>query len=461
MASELASLIHDAASLHQFIGSTCRRQDEPGRSHRQATLKFLKYIRDLAENSQSFLQDFVKRAMEGSDDPDLQRFERQRLATIRTFWSSLHVLVRPVEDAHTLSIPVAFIEFLKRAISRIPGLEGCDIVIAHTSALNYFFYLRATFRYNAQRYEDIVGESPKFPSKLALIQIPYSQASNLFSNLVICHELGHLAFEEQGLESSLSSEIERALESLPNYDSMSVPDLSWCRERLKRWSEEIYCDRFAIGIIGPAYSFAYAELLDVAGRCEVGLVTNFSDTHPADACRFREHANQLRDGNWWSLLDESGGASYVNLIRKLEAVSEGEYAYESKDKPLLAESVLAAFIQLKSRIPVLVSNTLQNAMRSFRGNIDREEIKLVGSYLAHGVVPSTLIEKGTSRYPDPVVLINGAYLFYLENLPKLMNRIGGQDESNLSHRGKWAERIEMWTLKALEDLALLSNSVER
>ncbi|MGH9440069.1 MAG: hypothetical protein ACRD22_19895, partial [Terriglobia bacterium] len=89
MASELASLIHDAASLHQFIGSTCRRQDEPGRSHRQATLKFLKYIRDLAENSQSFLQDFVKRAMEGSDDPDLQRFERQRLATIRTFWSSL------------------------------------------------------------------------------------------------------------------------------------------------------------------------------------------------------------------------------------------------------------------------------------------------------------------------------------------------------------------------------------
>jgi len=252
MSRELKNLVRDAASLDQFIGSIYKRRDEPERAHREATVKLLKYIRELGENAQTFLQGFVQRVGETSADPGLMRFERQGLTTIRDFWNTLHELVRPAEDAHTLSIPVAFVEFLERSLSEIPKLEDCDVVISHTSVLNYFFHPRADLRYDAQRYEAIIGGSPAFPKKLALIGMPYSQATSLFPNLVICHEMGHFAFEELGLEAPLSRDIDEALKVLPGYEGMSEPDLSWCRERLKYWSEEIYCDRFAIALIGPA-----------------------------------------------------------------------------------------------------------------------------------------------------------------------------------------------------------------
>jgi hypothetical protein len=336
-------------------------------------------------------------------------------------------------------------------------LEACDIVISHTWELNYFFRPRGDLRYFAQRYEAIVGGSPPFPKELALIGMPYSQATSLFLNLVICHELGHFAFEELDLEEQLSRDIDRVLEKFPDYGSMSEPDLSWCRERLKYWSEEIYCDRFALGLIGPAYSFAYIELFDMTGTSDTGDVVEFYDTHPADACRFKEHADQLSDGDWWSLLNENTRTSYVEIIKRLAAIPATSYTYESENKPALAPHVLKAFLELKPNITALVVRTLGDQARRFRGTVDTKEINLVKTYLGYGVVPSTLVQTRKERSPNPIVLINAAYVFYLESLSELMQKIANQDKNRLAHRSKWAERVEMWTLKALEDLSLLSD----
>jgi hypothetical protein len=107
-----------------------------------------------------------------------------------------------------------------------------------------------------------------------------------------------------------------------------------------------------------------------------------------------------------------------------------------------------------------VADTLGERLRRFRGTLDREEINLVRIYLSHGVVPSTLVQERKEKSPDAIALINAAYLFYLESLPELMQKIANQDENRLIHRSKWAERVEMWTLKALEDLTLLSDHQE-
>ena len=78
------------------------------------------------------------------------------------------------------------------------------------------------------------------------------------------------------------------------------------------------------------------------------------------------------------------------------------------------------------------------------------------------MVPSTLVQKRKERFPDAIALINAAYLFYLESLPELMQRIKGQSEDSLSLslRSKWAERVESWTLKALEDIGLTMSYLE-
>ena len=457
MSGSVNDLVRDATSLYRFIASIAKRQ-EPEKNHRKATEDFLRYINHLSENAQRYLQIFVERA-----DSALAEFERQGLSTIREFWSDLHEFVRPVEDAHSLNIPVALIELLENRLSQLEGLDGSRLVLSHTAEWNYTEYPRSDLRFHAQTYEGVVGGGPPFPQKMAFIEMPYSQGNSLFLNLVICHEIGHFVFEELNLEQELSSHIEAVLQgTLEGYGSMSEPDLSWCRERLKYWSEEIYCDRFAIGLVGPAFCFAYIELFDVIGTSdtdETGLA-EFSDTHPSDACRFKEYADQLRKGNWWDLLDQDAATSYVALIKKLEAVPEEHYLFSSDEKRDHAMPVLAAFLKLKPAIGDLVNKTFKTKLRVFRGATDREQITIVKNYLSHGVVPSTLMQNGKESHPDAIALINAAYLFYLESLSQLMHRIEGQKDAVLADRHKWAERVEMWTLKSLEDLRLISSSME-
>ena len=265
MPGSVDDAVRDATSLHRFITSISRRQ-EPERTHRRPTEQFLEYIRQLSGNAEAFLQSFVERVADPNFDASLVKFERQGLTSVRQFWSALHEFVRPVEEAHSLAIPVALIEHLEDEISRLPNLRGSRLVISHTPELNYIQYPRTDLRYDATVYSGIVSGGPPFPESMALIAIPYSQETSLFSNLVICHELGHFAFEELALEQGLSSKINEVLRTtLTDYSGLSEPDLSWCRERLKYWSEEIYCDRFAIGLIGPAFSLAYIELFDLIG----------------------------------------------------------------------------------------------------------------------------------------------------------------------------------------------------
>lgn len=128
--------------------------------------------------------------------------------------------------------------------------------------------------------------------------------------------------------------------------------------------------------------------------------------------------------------------------------------FESDQKPELAEPVLQAFLAMKPEIVKLVDETFGTVLSRFRGALDQGEIRLVKNYLSRGVVPSTLIQRRKGVFPNPVTLINAAYLFYLENLPELMGRIKGQRPRILSERNKWSERVESWTLKALEDIRL-------
>jgi hypothetical protein len=256
MPGPLGDLVRDTASLHRFIASISKRR-QPEKTHRSATEEFLSYIQHLSENAHRYLQDLTNSANTPPGDPDLAYFDRQGLSSIREFWSDLHEFVGPAEDADTLSIPVALIEHLEERVSKLPGLKGSRLVISHTSELNYVEYPRSDLRFHAHAYDSIVTNGPSFPSKMALIAMPYSQDSVLFLNLVICHELGHFVFEERDLEHKLAPAIDDALKELDDYAAMTEPDLSWCRERLRYWSEEVYCDRFAIGLMGPAYSFAY------------------------------------------------------------------------------------------------------------------------------------------------------------------------------------------------------------
>lgn len=80
----------------------------------------------------------------------------------------------------------------------------------------------------------------------------------------------------------------------------------------------------------------------------------------------------------------------------------------------------------------------------------------VEEYLRNGIVPSTVLLGSHPCNPDPVTVLNASYKFYLESLDSLMERIAEQDPSRTRDRNRWIKRLELWTIKAMEDHKLLS-----
>lgn len=444
-------LIRDSASLRRLIRSVHLPRDENDRTHREATTKFLGYISDLGIKTEAYLQKLASTPPD--PDPRMAAIDRENLTILRNFWFNLHEFAQPSRNADTLHSPVVLVAQLEEQLSKIPELRGCELLISHTTELNYIQYPRQELRERGDEYAGIVPGAPHFPRKLALIAMPYSQDEALFSNLLICHEMGHFAFEELELEADLSRCIRRALKK--HVGHRSVSDLSWCYQRLWYWAEELFCDRFAIGLLGPSFSFSYIELFDVIGMDD-DQVNEFSDTHPSDSCRFYEHYEQLNRGAWWSLLDRAGG-TYPSLIRKLRGIPRQKYTFTSKEQPVLGRLVMKAFRDVQPYVGTLVTRTLKGHEARFQGGGHFECVEAIQKYLGWGIVPATLIRDGKAFYPDPVLLINAAYLFYLDGVPKLIERIkmSRQERSNyVSQREKWGQRVEQWTLKALEDLRL-------
>jgi hypothetical protein len=188
--------------------SICDRKEDVERTHRPATSRFLRYVEDLGRSTDLFLQDLVLAV----PDPAMATVDRQSLPTIRDFWRDIHEFVKPSRDADTLHSPVALVEQLEDRLSLIPALRGCKLLICHTPELNYIQFPRSSRRIRAEHYAAIVPGSPQFPDKLALIAMPYSQDESLFSNIIICHEMGHFVFEELKLEDDLSAHIEASLQ---------------------------------------------------------------------------------------------------------------------------------------------------------------------------------------------------------------------------------------------------------
>ncbi len=78
---------------------------------------------------------------------------------------------------------------------------------------------------------------------------------------------------------------------------------------------------------------------------------------------------------------------------------------------------------------------------------------VIEKYLSFGVVPSRLVfPDGNVQLPKTVALLNASSLFYLSVWTFFIEKISGGRPDCLECRTLWATR-EMWTRKALEDIA--------
>lgn len=267
---------------------------------------------------------------------------------LRGAWAELHQFLKPAVDADTLNTPFSLLEALYQKFHRISGFEAVEFTVLHLNEVNYLQVRASWFRQLAQKVASQVPGAPSFPSHLGLIGIPYSQSSALFLNTLIPHEMGHFVYQHLDKANGLLPKIDACLNGEPGAAHLTSHERRWCVDKLSSWAEEIFCDLFAVWMLGPAYVFAYIELLDLANIPSIASLPSapkehqrFHPRHPADSCRLSQHVKFLRKLGWWRHVEDYR-THYVDVLRHVEGIPRSEYEFIS-DPPRLAESTKAAF----------------------------------------------------------------------------------------------------------------------
>lgn len=184
-------------------------------------------------------------------------------------------------------------------------MRGASVVALLTPRLMYLQRPHTEVKDQARNLEGFMPH-PKFPSKLGFIELPYSQGQSLFTNMVIYHEIGHVVYEEFSIQDrshpafvALNRATLRTLRKI--YKDRDTFVLG--AEIVDNWTREVFCDLFALRLVGPAFSFSLVEILGMLGSLSHRERVRFDHEHPASAFRFAEHLKQLGDDSWWDAID--------------------------------------------------------------------------------------------------------------------------------------------------------------
>jgi hypothetical protein len=453
MQASLTALIHDGAVLHRFadfIEEYCKEQERSQR-YIDASGEFFRYAERLARGIKLELRDEVERATRFKPEIAESRIAslRRKMVTLKDYLRLMHTLIKPAADAHTLSIPAPLINLAFDQLRQIEGMKDSRIVVLLTPQLMYFQRPHTHVKQQAGRVDNLIPKT-EFPAKLGFIELPYSQGPSFFTNLAIYHEIGHFVYEELSTLTLPNPHV-AALESATDQSLTKFPELrgdpqvrALAEKIIESWTQEIFCDLFALRLVGPAFSFALVEILGMLGSLSPEAMVTFDQEHPAPAFRFAEHVRFLREDSWWSAIAHIE-PEQKKLLQKLARIPRSKYKVYADDEG--PKGLMGAF--LDSIVPAIrelarhVTPEANSAAKRFR-----ETRKTIEECLGVGVVPHA----NTSSPPDPVSIINSAFCFYLTSLPQVVMKFeGAVAKNNVRIRSKWTKKLEDWTMKAIED----------
>jgi hypothetical protein len=453
----------DAASLHAFVCSISDKCEHRNGavSYPEPSERFFSYISELAAKTKFYLQAEIEIPDKTPEDClDLRR----DIANLQAGWVFMHQFVKPVLDADTLKLPTAFLQGLISRFQEIPRFSSTDFIFYHSSQLNYFNVKLGIFKSQADQISRFV-DGPEFPVNLGLIGIPYSQSASLFINCLIPHEMGHYVFGELSLRKQFCKSIEEALIQYLGV-GFSGGKRTALVECIANWVEELFCDLFAVRLVGFSFSLAFVELFNSATALDDQSrylaskeALEFGRNYPPDLFRLRKQVAVLKSDGWWKELQETD-SHYVRVLEVADKIDDTNFTFgvipsdNTYDPTKIVESffgILPSILDNLDRITVGIQDGA--ALWKSTG-------KLIEEYLKNGVVPSSLIPENGSDpvFPSPVALINASYRFYadVESLPKLLSSIEGMNCNSIGDLSYWSRRVEMWTTKAIEDVILLA-----
>jgi hypothetical protein len=410
-------------------------------------------IKRLGDETKTFLDGFPA---EAAKDPSTASSKRLKLSELRAHWETIHEYLKPILDADALHLPAALTTALQDAIDSIDVLKGISFTVFHINEVNYLQVPSGILIQQANQIADSI-KGKRFPPNMGVVGIPYSQANNFFLNCLLPHEMGHFVYQEK-FAIDVAPKVEESLEGLEADIGRELGDqeITLCRDLLESWVEEIFCDLFAICLIGPAYSFALIELTGATRL--IGEANDqqsdfhlFIQDHPAEVARFEAHFKLLKQLGWWDVVNDLS-STFAEVLR---ISSEGsEELHIEYDLPVPEKRFLKCYYEVCKWLLIYVPRKISFSQKDI-ASFKKQSPKIF-EYLERAIVPSTIVVNKRPLSPSPVVLINSAFFFYLEHMPNLISNTG-RDPESVEIRSKFTERLELWILKALEDSRLLRN----
>jgi len=453
----------DATSLYLFVSSISDKCERLNRTliYPASSERFFAYISRLAAATKVHLQQSL-----GTLDKSPEEYLdlRDEIATLRSSWGFMHRFVKPVLDADTLTLPTSLLDGLKARFRQLKDFSETDFIFYHSTYLNYFNVKLGEFNQRANKISRMV-KGPSFPTRLGLIGIPYSQSSALFINCLIPHEMGHFVFGDLQLAKKFRSGIEDRLIKL--YDARLEPaKRGELTDKLVFWLEELFCDAFAVRLVGFSFPFAFVELFDIAAVLDESARMPKSKgdllfhQYPPDLFRLKLQVSVLKTDGWWDTLKEKcEGSHYLQTLETAGELSDEEFLIQpvplqskTGSEKVDVKGLFIEFLQgVLSEVDAATATVPNGAM------LWMDAGDLIEKYLVNGTVPSTLIPSEGAKpiIPETVSLLNASYRFYVQSVPNLITKIEGADNSQIGDTSYWSKRVEMWTAKAVEDVDLL------
>jgi hypothetical protein len=447
-----AAVLQEAAQLHGFIGSVIRlcadmREDYPVYS--RPSLAYFKYILELGEKTQVYLEAFPAEYFKSTDER-IASSRLQKLYSLKTSWEMLHEYIKPALDADTLHVPSSLITAFADIVNSVDGWEEFRFVLFHTTEANYLQIPAKMARQVADEIASSVKCAP-FDANVGLVGIPYSQPDSISLNCVLPHEFAHFIYQEVS-SYDVSEQIDKSTAGLNHLDS---EDLSLCVDEITLWVEETFCDLMAICMIGPAFSIALVRLTGATAL--VGRPDGAPDEaylfklgYPADVARLHFHKLLLDRLGWWPLVRE-WDCSAITAIKKCSDWSQ--FLTVEGAMPLPDESI-AAYLEICEWLIGYCSDyfpKISDTVKTFAAQSPE-----IDKYLERAIVPSTVVVDGVELYPDPIVLLNSGVKFLSQDLGRLISNISGKDAYSVADNASIGARVELWILKAIEDSRLLA-----
>lgn len=448
----------ESAALFRFVDAIVRRCSEIHEYPVYAgpSKTFLDYMSVLGNETKQFLEKFPESA---ERDNRTVNSKRRKLHSLRNGWEALHEYLKPALDADTLHIPTSLILALQDEVNRLEDLQDMKFAIFHSD--RYLQLPSGTLKETANLIAELIGGT-SFPSSLGLVGMPYSQSNGFFLNCLLAHEMSHVAYQDV-YSGDVSTETDAVLERLEKeVGVLEGNDATIARDTLEHWVEELFCDLFSICLVGPAYSFALIELtgasllVDSPGTT-VDPFHSFMEYHPAEVARFHAHIMLLRRMGWWNELEQMSSC-YVKVLTISETKSSDLRIETEIPQKIGDERFLKCFWELCSWLIEFVLK--EKPIDKYVIFDYQRQSKVIAEYLSEAIVPSTIVIQGKREHPSPTVLINSAFRFYLENVPDLIKNVEKGEPLSVSARSKFTERLELWSLKALEDCRLLRSELQ-